>query len=95
MAPDCQVPFNWPYANLPNELHIRPAGDWLWSGSFRIDEAGDFGLRVLRAPNKSGEKRTGLEWRILPVNISLGESSIFIVFDKEKQAPPYRIENKS
>lgn len=72
---------------------IRPLGDWLWSGSFRIDEAGDFGLRVVRPAEKVVESG-GPTWRILPVNVSLGKSSIFVVFDREKSAPPYRIENR-
>lgn len=56
------------------------------SGSFRIDEAGDFGLRVYN--------RQTLTWRILPVDVALKGSSVLVTIGKIAENPPYRIENR-
>jgi hypothetical protein len=42
--------YHWDNTEVEDRLQIRPLdGVWNWSGSFEIDKAGEFGIRVRNA----------------------------------------------
>ncbi|CAD7705163.1 unnamed protein product [Ostreobium quekettii] len=77
---------HWYDSNAPHELCVRPANDCHWSGSFRLDEVNDFGLRIRRKSTR--------EFLILPVDISLRGESLVCNISRQQDVPPYRIENR-
>lgn len=61
--------YHWDNTDVEDRLQIRPLdGVWDWSGSFEIDKAGEFGIRVRNAgtrkrPN-SGFRTLSFEWPV-------------------------------
>ena len=83
---DQLVPHHWVDRDRRPELQVRPArGGWNWSAGFRIDEAGQYALRVR-------SRRTG-RCMILPLTVSLG-ATVCVVFGGASTSAPYVIENR-
>lgn len=80
--------FHWPDASRYQSLCVKLEDHgWQWSGSFNIDKADDFFLRIRN-------RHSHLE-AILQVTVTQEGSTFQVVFADASVLPPYRIENLS
>jgi len=75
-------------ANLSSSSSSSQAEAWAWTGSFRINEPGDFGL-IARANDSSSSF-------LVRIEIRASDGTLFVVIDREHpKCPPFRIVNKT
>ncbi|KAK3275586.1 hypothetical protein CYMTET_16293 [Cymbomonas tetramitiformis] len=92
--------FHWADHTKRFEIQVKPGIDvaYQWSGSFRIDEAGEIGVRVrgqeAAAGAEAGPSRQRATYLIMPVDVSLSGASVVVTLGPADSPPPYRIENQ-
>ena len=87
LADGSSGPILWFDAVQRPELVVRLAeGGWHWSGGFRVDEAGELGLRL--------RQKRGSEREVLHVCVSLVDAAVVVAVSRDPATPPYRLENQ-